>query len=80
VAVYGPVPQSKVSSLSAPTLPLSSPPVLPPSRSLLGVGHVTAGELIPGRLLSPIEVEEAWQQQEKSQQRRQAGVQPISQI
>jgi tRNA pseudouridine55 synthase len=27
-------------------------------RALLGVGHVQAGELIPDRLLSPIEIEQ----------------------
>lgn len=69
VAVYGP-------ALTSP----DSPAAAAPTRRLLGVGHVKAGELVPGRLLSPIEVEEASQQQEKSQQRRLAGVQQISQI
>jgi tRNA pseudouridine55 synthase len=31
------------------------------SNSLLGTGHVTAGELIPGRLLSPIEIQQILQ-------------------
>ena len=69
VAVYGPA-----------LTPPDSPAAAAPTRRLLGVGHVKAGELVPGRLLSPIEVEEASQQQEKSQQRRLAGVQQISQI
>ena len=30
----------------------------PPGNALLGAGHVTAGELIPSRLLSPIEIEQ----------------------
>ncbi len=37
-------------------------------RSLLGTAHVTAGELIPGRLLSPIEIEESRKQQEIRQE------------
>ncbi len=31
---------------------------------LLGTAHVKAGELIPGRLLSPLEIEQSWQQQQ----------------
>jgi tRNA pseudouridine55 synthase len=34
-------------------------------RNLLGTAHVKAGELIPGRLLSPTEIEESRQQQEQ---------------
>jgi tRNA pseudouridine55 synthase len=67
VAVYGP-----------PASPNALPPYLP--RSLLGTGHVKTGELIPGRLLSPIEVAQAREQQEQSQRRRLDGVQQISQI
>jgi tRNA pseudouridine55 synthase len=37
-------------------------------RNLLGTAHVTAGELIPGRLLSPIEIEESRKQQEIRQE------------
>ena len=38
------------------------------SPSLLGTAHVKAGELIPGRLLSPIEIEESRKQQEIQQE------------
>jgi tRNA pseudouridine55 synthase len=38
------------------------------SPSLLGTAHVKAGELIPGRLLSPIEIEESRKQQEIRQE------------
>ncbi len=34
-------------------------------RNLLGTAHVKAGELIPGRLLSPVEIEESRKQQEQ---------------
>jgi tRNA pseudouridine55 synthase len=36
--------------------------------SLLGTAHIKAGELIPGRLLSPIEIEESRKQQEQTAQ------------
>ena len=36
-------------------------------RALLGSAHVTAGELIPGRLLSPLEISQLLDQQGKSQ-------------
>ena len=45
VAVYGPAPGA-VDDASEST------------RALLGTAHVKAGELIPGRLLSPVEIEE----------------------
>lgn len=50
VAVYGPC-------CEAPGEP---PGALPPPRRavLLGTGHTQAGELIPGRLLSPIEIQQ----------------------
>ena len=35
------------------------------TRGLLGTAHVKAGELIPGRLLSPIEIEDSRNQQEQ---------------
>jgi tRNA pseudouridine55 synthase len=34
--------------------------------ALLGIGHVKAGELIPGRLLSPIEIQQILQAQEQT--------------
>ncbi len=46
VRVYGPLPSGS---------PVAKPGQLP--RILLGSGHVKAGELIPGRLLSPLEVQ-----------------------
>jgi tRNA pseudouridine55 synthase len=38
--------------------------VFGPSAALLGTGHVKAGELIPGRLLSPIEIQQILQSRE----------------
>ena len=35
------------------------------TRALLGTGHVRSGELIPGRLLSPLEIEQSQQQQQE---------------
>lgn len=46
VAVFGPAPITTTQD------PSTSPPVL------LGSAHTTAGELIPGRLLSPIEIQQ----------------------
>ncbi len=46
VAVFGPAPGAHVE------------PVSFPSSVLLGSAHTTAGELIPGRLLSPIEIQQ----------------------
>jgi tRNA pseudouridine55 synthase len=34
-------------------------------RALLGTAHIKGGELIPGRLLSPVEIEESQKQQEQ---------------
>jgi tRNA pseudouridine55 synthase len=75
VAVYGPVPPTPAPSMTAVASPSARP--------LLGTGYVKAGELIPGRLLSPVEVEQSRQQQELQEQSRPRqldGVQPISQI
>jgi tRNA pseudouridine55 synthase len=56
VAVYGPLPQP-ISRAAEPP----SPPCPGGGRSeftLLGTAHVKGGELIPGRLLSPVEIEQ----------------------
>ncbi len=54
VAVYGPAPGA-VGGVGYGTGESA--------RALLGTGHVKSGELIPGRLLSPLEIEQSQQQQ-----------------
>ncbi len=54
VAVYGPAPGA-VGGVGDGTGESA--------RALLGTGHVKSGELIPGRLLSPLEIEQSQQQQ-----------------
>jgi tRNA pseudouridine55 synthase len=75
VAVYGPM------ASSMPPAPSASPSLVPaPEKLLLGTAHVKAGELIPGRLLNPVEIEQSRQQQAQLKQRRLADDHPISQI
>jgi tRNA pseudouridine55 synthase len=69
VAVYGPSPAPSMSDATFGS-----------TRCLLGTGKVKAGELIPGRLLSPAEVEESRQQEALSKQCGQTGAEQISKI
>ncbi len=60
VAVFAPAPGGEGQEWGhspAEVSPSRPPPAGAPS-VLLGTGHVTAGELIPGRLLSPIEIQQ----------------------
>jgi tRNA pseudouridine55 synthase len=52
VAVYGPAPGAAVGAGES-------------LRALLGTAHIKAGELIPGRLLSPLEIEQSQQPQQR---------------
>ena len=64
VAVYGPLP----SAASASSAAGASVAAGESTRALLGTAHVKAGELIPGRLLSPLEIEQSWQQKPEQQE------------
>ena len=64
VAVYGPLPIA-ASAASAASAAGAVVGAGDSTRALLGTAHVKAGELIPGRLLSPLEIEQSRQQQQE---------------
>ena len=61
VAVYGPLPIAASAASAAGAVVGAGDS----TRALLGTAHVKAGELIPGRLLSPLEIDQSQQQQQE---------------